>query len=111
MTQYIFEVRHGDTKQFVTATKIPTESLFEKGKAKAGLDPKERNAFVVDSYKEARGLLDSMMQLSPAGMRRLLKVDKDFEEPVRVFIRRQDGNNGLIQTATSQRTYTFKEAA
>lgn len=111
MSKYIFEVRHGDCRLFVTATPAPTNNLFEKGKAKAGLDPKERNAFAVDTYKEARDFLGSMMRLSPTAMRRLLKVDKDFDQPVRMFIRRQDGNNGLIQTATSQRTYQFKEAA
>jgi len=110
MSKYIFEVRKGDSKLFITAEKQPESTLF-KPVVKAGLCSQERNALVIDTYKEARGFLASMMELSPAAMRKLLKVDKDFDQPVRIFIRRQDDNNGLIQTATSQRTYLFKEAA
>lgn len=109
MANYVFEVVRGEDKLYLTSQSHP-EDTFEEPKKRIALDLKLRNALFVTDKKKALALLDAIIGIKPKSMRRLLRVDKSYELPVRVFVRRLV-EDGLNNPATAQRTYYFKEPA
>lgn len=115
MGRYVLEIVKGDQHLYLckgTSLPLPADAdalARLKPKYTTFLDPKPRNALRVEGYREAKGFLESMMGLGHAAFRKLAGVDKTWDNPIRINLRRDSPNHGVLDTPSLQRMYVFKE--
>lgn len=108
MNKYIFEIVKGDQHLYICKGEKTQPSKLDSGYT-TYLDPKPRNALRIEGFKQAQGFLNSLIKLSPKPFRKLAGVDKDWDRPIVINMRRDDESTKLIDCVASQRMYTFKE--
>lgn len=112
MGKFVYELVRGDQHLYLAEGEKVQQGdlpLWMSGKSKVKLDPKARNAFRVNGFKEAKAFLDSMMGLSPKAFRKMAGVDKDWVRPIIINMRRDSETQGLADCVAAQRMYTFVE--
>lgn len=108
MSHYIFEVVKGDQRPYIARGKEIVKGS-NKGNYTTYLDVKARNALRIEGFKPAKAFLDSCMALSHSAFRKLAVVDKDWERPIVINMRRCNDSKGLVDCVVAQRMYIFKE--
>lgn len=103
MGMYIFEVVRGDDHLYLSKG----DKLKERYQLK--LDPKQRNALAIDSFKRAKGFLDSVMELKPKAFRRLVGLEPTSTRSIVINMRRCSTTPGLADCVAAQRLYVFQE--
>ena len=117
MAEYVIEIVKGGDHLFlckgdVLPLKDPSDFLERmQPKFTVYLDPKPRNAIRVEGYREAKGFVESMMLLGHSAFRKLARVDKEWDRPITINLRRDSPNRGVLDTPSLQRMYQFKEQA
>lgn len=115
MAEYVFEIVKGDQHLYLckgdALPPLNPEDPLEKFKPRhtTFLDPKPRNALRVAGYREAKNFLESMMELGHSAFRKMARVDKTWDNPIRINLRRDSPNHGILDTPSLQRMYVFKE--
>ncbi|MNK81170.1 hypothetical protein D3C87_1009100 [compost metagenome] len=98
MSEYVIEIIRGRDHVF----------LSRKESGKATVAPQERNAITFESPAAAKQVIDALMEKQSTDMRKLLKVEEDWNRPVQLLARKRLGNSHMT---TNARMYLFKEAA
>ena len=112
MNKYIFEFVVGDNHHYICAGQPVTVGehvLNFTTKRKLVMRPQPRNAMRIEGFKESKKLLDQFLTISPTNIRKLVGVDKDWDRPIIINMRRDDESTKLIDCVAAQRMYTFKE--
>jgi hypothetical protein len=98
MSEYVIEIIRGRDHIY----------LSRKESGKANVTPQERNAITFESSTAAKLVIDALMEKPTSDMRKLLKVQEDWNRPVQLLARKRLGNSHMT---TNARMYLFKEAA
>jgi uroporphyrinogen-III synthase len=98
MSEYVIEIIRGRDRVF----------LSRKESGRANVTPQERNAVTFTSPTDAKTVIDALMEKSPADIRKLVKVDAGWEQPIQLLARKRLGSSHMT---TNARLYLFKEAA
>jgi len=98
MSEYVIEIIRGRDHVY----------LSRKESGKATVAPQERNAITFESPAAAKLVIDALMEKESTDMRKLLKVEENWERPVQLLARKRLGSSHMT---TNARMYLFKEAA
>jgi hypothetical protein len=94
MSEYVLEIIRGKDHMYL--------SHKESGRIK--VTPQERNATTYLSCADAKQVIDTLMDLPMADMRKLLKVDEQWQRSVHLLARKRLGSTN---TTVNSRLYQF----
>lgn len=99
MSQYFVEILRGSDHVYL--------GYAENDKPR--VRPQERNAARFETTLIGNAVVKSLLDLSPANMRELVKVSADYVQPLRISLRRiyPDMSTAMV----TQKMYRFKEVA
>lgn len=98
MSEYVIEIIRGRDHVY----------LSRKESGRASISPQERNAVTFTCANDAKVVIDALMDKPPADIRKLVKVDDTWQQPIRLLARKRLGNSHMT---TNYRLYLFKELA
>jgi hypothetical protein len=98
MSEYVLEIVRGKDHMY----------LGRKESGRIKVTPQERNAITFNTCTEAKQVIDSLMGMPVADMRKLLKVDEQWERSVHLLARKRLGS---ANTTVNSRLYQFTEKA
>lgn len=99
MSSYFIEILRGEDHVFLG---------YAQDK-KPRIHPQERNAATLASLIEGNIVMAMLLELDHDTMRELVKVNKSYDRPLRISLRKYSAN--MESTMVAQKMYQFKEPA